>query len=34
MLKLLSLSQTEWLEHLDKVTLECAEKVKMESGSE
>ncbi|CAK9073743.1 unnamed protein product [Durusdinium trenchii] len=23
---------TEWLEHLDKVTLECAEKVKMEPG--
>eukprot|EP00913_Durusdinium_trenchii_P000875 g814.t1 len=24
--------ETEWLEHLDKVTLECAEKVKMEPG--
>ena len=27
-------SQTEWLEHLDKVTLECAEKVKMEPAPE
>ncbi|CAL1140526.1 unnamed protein product [Cladocopium goreaui] len=24
--------ETEWLEHLDKVTLDCAEKVKMEEG--
>lgn len=24
--------ETKWLEHLDQVTLECAEKVRMESG--